>query len=91
MDLTKLTTHLVVSLVGFIYCCTFQTSDANKEKWETEQKSVEQLQALFEGLKFFINREVDRESMVFHIRSESSIISFWIDGLMNQCIFRGIW
>lgn len=53
-----------------------ETSDANKEKWETEQKSVEQLQALFEGLKFFINREVDRESMVFHIRSCGGEVSW---------------
>lgn len=74
-------------MLGGLILSTFQSSDANKEKWETEQKSVEQLQALFEGLKFFVNREVDRESMVFHIRFESSILSLGIVNLMNHCIY----
>ena len=41
------------------------------EKMETREKEEKQLEAqkkIFEGLKFFLNREVPRESLAFVIR-----------------------
>lgn len=40
----------------------------NMEAREKEQKQQEAQKKLFEGLKFFINREVPRESLAFVVR-----------------------
>lgn len=55
---------------------------ANKDKWKAEQESVDRLQSLFEGLRFFISREVDCESMVFHIRSCGGEVSW--DNIVHE-------
>ena len=45
-----------------------QEDMANMEAREREQKEQEAQKKLFEGLKFFFNREVPRESLAFIIR-----------------------
>lgn len=47
-----------------------QAEGAEKlEEAKREAEAVERLKSLFKGLKFFIGREVPRESVVFVIRS----------------------
>lgn len=47
----------------------FLQEDMEKmEAREKEQKQQEAQKKLFEGLKFFLNREVPRESLAFVIR-----------------------
>jgi len=53
--------------------------EENTEALETaklEQESLQKLQSLFEGLKFYLNREVPREQFVFAIRSFSGKVSW---------------
>lgn len=51
----------------FIVC--FHQEDTEKmEAQEKEQKQLEAQKKLFEGLKFFLNRETPRESLAFVIR-----------------------
>lgn len=47
----------------------FLQEDMEKmEAQEKEQKQLEAQKKLFEGLKFFLNRETPRESLAFVIR-----------------------
>lgn len=47
----------------------FRQEDMEKmETMEKEQKLIEAQKKLFQGLKFFLNREVPRESLAFVIR-----------------------
>lgn len=47
----------------------FHQEDMEKmETMEKEQKLIEAQKKLFQGLKFFLNREVPRESLAFVIR-----------------------
>lgn len=46
------------------------------EEAKKEAQMIEKLQNLFKGLKFFINREVPRESVVFVIRSCGGEVSW---------------
>lgn len=47
-----------------------QAEGAEKlEEAKREAEAIERLKSLFKGLKFFIGREVPRESVVFVIRS----------------------
>jgi len=50
--------------------------DEKMEEAKKEQKAVESQRKLFEGLKFFINREVPRESLVFMIRCFGGEVSW---------------
>ncbi|XP_078523378.1 pescadillo homolog [Lissotriton helveticus] len=47
-----------------------------KEERQKEQQELEQQQKLFEGLKFFLNREVPREPLAFVIRSFGGDVSW---------------
>lgn len=48
---------------------SFLQEDTEKmEAQEKEQKQLEAQKKLFEGLKFFLNRETPRESLAFVIR-----------------------
>uniref|UniRef100_A0A8D0AQR8 Pescadillo homolog n=1 Tax=Sander lucioperca TaxID=283035 RepID=A0A8D0AQR8_SANLU len=49
---------------------------ANMEAREKEQKQEEAQKKLFEGLKFFLNREVPRESLAFLIRCFGGEVSW---------------
>jgi len=50
-------------------CPAFCQEDVEKmEAREMEQKQLETQKKLFEGRKFFLNREVPRESLAFLIR-----------------------
>lgn len=47
----------------------FHQEDMEKmETMEKEQKLIEAQKKMFQGLKFFLNREVPRESLAFVIR-----------------------
>lgn len=55
----------------------FQVEGSDKlEEAKKEAKAVQQLQSLFKGLKFFISREVPRESVVIVIRSCEGQVSW---------------
>ncbi|XP_047512093.1 pescadillo homolog [Pieris napi] len=57
----------------------FETDDQDPLKIEEARKEAEQikvLKTLFKGLKFFINREVPREPLVFIIRSFGGEVSW---------------
>ena len=55
----------------------FQTEGADKlEEAKKEAQAVQKLQSLFKGLKFFVGREVPRESVVFIIRSCDGQVSW---------------
>lgn len=56
---------------------------AEVEKAKQEAEAVKQLQQLFSGLKFFLSREVPRESLVFVIRSVGGMVSW------NKTMFVG--
>lgn len=47
---------------------SFQEDMENMEAREKEQKLQEVQKKVFEGLKFFLNRETPRESLAFIIR-----------------------
>jgi len=46
------------------------------EEAKKEAKAVQQLQSLFKGLKFFVSREVPRESVVIVVRSCEGLVSW---------------
>lgn len=50
--------------------------DQAMDETRKEQKAVEKQLALFEGLKFFLNREVPREALVFMIRCFGGEVSW---------------
>lgn len=57
----------------------FQTGDEDPQKLEEaklEAEKVKKLKTLFQGLKFFINREVPREPLVFIIRCFGGEVSW---------------
>ncbi|XP_041977845.1 pescadillo homolog [Aricia agestis] len=57
----------------------FDTDDKDPEKLEEarqEQEKVKKLKTLFKGVKFFINREVPREPLVFIIRCFGGEVSW---------------
>lgn len=56
---------LNVSFQCFLF---FQEDMEKMEAREKEQKQLEAHKKIFEGLKFFFNREVPRESLAFVIR-----------------------
>uniref|UniRef100_A0A4W5QEE3 Pescadillo homolog n=1 Tax=Hucho hucho TaxID=62062 RepID=A0A4W5QEE3_9TELE len=51
-------------------------ADGNMEAREKEQKEQEDQNRLFEGLKFFLNREVPRESLAFILRCFGAEVSW---------------
>uniref|UniRef100_A0A8C7D762 Pescadillo homolog n=1 Tax=Oncorhynchus kisutch TaxID=8019 RepID=A0A8C7D762_ONCKI len=51
-------------------------ADGNMEAREKEQKEQEAQNRLFEGLKFFLNREVPRESLAFILRCFGAEVSW---------------
>lgn len=54
---------------NIIIVISFLQEDTEKmEAREKEQKQLEAQKKLFEGLKFFLNRETPRESLAFVIR-----------------------
>lgn len=54
---------------NIIIVISFLQEDTEKmEAREKEQKRLEAQKKLFEGLKFFLNRETPRESLAFVIR-----------------------
>uniref|UniRef100_A0A673CZU0 Pescadillo homolog n=1 Tax=Sphaeramia orbicularis TaxID=375764 RepID=A0A673CZU0_9TELE len=71
-----------VLFVQFLYFqdCSFnvffQEDMENMEAREKEQKQQETQTKLFEGLKFFLNREVPRESLAFIIRCFGGQVSW---------------
>lgn len=56
---------MINTMVHFL---SFQEDIEKMEAREKEQKQLETQLKLFEGLKFFLNREVPRESLAFTIR-----------------------
>lgn len=58
------------------------------EAREKEQKQLEAQKKIFEGLKFFVNREVPRESLAFVIRWESG--RFYLKYFSNNSEFKMI-
>lgn len=57
----------------------FDTEDADPAKIEEaklEQEKIKKLKTMFQGLKFFINREVPREPLVFIIRCFGGEVSW---------------
>lgn len=46
------------------------------EKAYLEAEKIRKLKKLFEGLKFFLNREVPREPLVFILRSFGALVSW---------------
>lgn len=58
---------------------TFATDEQNAEKIEEaklEAEKVKKLKVLFKGLKFYLNREVPREPLVFIIRCFGGEVSW---------------
>lgn len=53
------------------------------EEAKKEAQAIQRLQSLFKGLKFFISREVPRESLVFVVRSCEGEVSW------DSSIFAG--
>ncbi|XP_022344968.2 pescadillo homolog [Crassostrea virginica] len=54
-----------------------ETDDPDRvEKAKVEAEKINKLQNLFKGLKFFLNREVPRETLVFIIRSFGGEVSW---------------
>ena len=61
-----------IGTVGFVLKPAFilQTEGDDKlDEAKREAEAIERLKTLFKGLKFFISREVPRESVVFVIRA----------------------
>lgn len=55
--------------IYIITVLSLQTDDPDRvEKAKVEAEKIKKLQNLFKGLKFFLNREVPRETLVFIIR-----------------------
>ena len=55
----------------------FQADGAEKlEEAKKDAEAIKRLQSLFKGLKFFVSREVPRESVVFVIRSCDGEVSW---------------
>uniref|UniRef100_A0A673CY95 Pescadillo homolog n=1 Tax=Sphaeramia orbicularis TaxID=375764 RepID=A0A673CY95_9TELE len=72
--------YLEVRLFLYFQDCSFnvffQEDMENMEAREKEQKQQETQTKLFEGLKFFLNREVPRESLAFIIRCFGGQVSW---------------
>lgn len=62
-------------LVYFIFFCQIE-DPAKMEEMKQEVEKVKKLKTLFKGLKFFLNREVPREPVVFTIRCFGGEISW---------------
>lgn len=56
------------ALTVFSFIAFLQEDIETMEAREKEEKQQEAQKKLFEGLKFFLNREVPRESLAFLIR-----------------------
>ncbi|XP_014207692.1 pescadillo homolog isoform X2 [Copidosoma floridanum] len=53
-----------------------ETDSAKIEELKVEQQKIKRLKTLFQGMKFFINREVPREKLVFVIRCFGGEVSW---------------
>jgi pescadillo protein len=64
-----------------------QAGEGDKlEEAKREVEAIERLKSLFKGLKFFISREVPRESVVFIIRACSGEAS-WDSTIFAGCTY----
>uniref|UniRef100_A0A8C7KU04 Pescadillo homolog n=1 Tax=Oncorhynchus kisutch TaxID=8019 RepID=A0A8C7KU04_ONCKI len=73
LDLTCIVFSCLLSPTPSVF---FQEDQENMQAREKEQKEQEAQKRLFEGLKFFLNREVPRESLAFILRCFGAEVSW---------------